>query len=65
MIAYFSIGLAVAGMFLAFYARSVYRLKKSGKPYRFEPVLAVILAVAIAVAWPLFIALAIKDILKG
>lgn len=65
MTIYFLIGTVIAGMFLALYARSVIQHIRSGQPYRFEPVLAVILAVVIAVAWPLFVMLAIKDMLKG
>lgn len=65
MTVYFLIGTVIAGLFLALYARSVLRLMRSGQPYRFEPVLAVILAVVIAVVWPLFVMLAIKDMLKG
>lgn len=64
MTIYFLIGTVIAGMFLALYASSVLRLMRSGQPYCFEPVLAVILAVVIAVVWPLFIAFAIREIVK-
>ncbi len=65
MIIFFSIGAVFAIYFLAFYARSVVRLRRSGKPYHFDPVLAVFIAVGVAAIWPLFVVLAVKDALKG